>query len=240
MYKLGRRAVRHDPKRLLVGHEVMEALPTPPDSVDNTNGVVSWGLMGNDQLGDCTIAGAGHSLQVATLNTGTEFTAPDSVILAGYEKYCGYVPGDPATDRGGIEADVLDGFEKDGLCGYPLLATVSIDPKNIDHVKKAIAYFRSIYIGANLPLSAQTQKDIWTVVQGTEGAPGLWGGHCMVSPQYDASSINWITWGENQPADWGWFSKYVDEVHVLLWKVLLKQFPASTQQTVMNMLTSLS
>jgi hypothetical protein len=192
-------------------------------------------MMSNDQLGDCTIAGIGHSIQVASLNTGAEITPADSQIVAGYEKYCGYVPGDDSTDQGGIEMDVLDGIKRDGFAGMKLLGYVSPDPKNIDHVKKAIAYFGAVYVGAELPLAAQNQG-VWDVADGKSGQPGGWGGHCMVSPKYDAKLAPFITWGVNQAATWAWWLKYVDECHVLLWDGWLKRFPASTQDTVLSML----
>lgn len=233
--QLGRSGLRHDSRRRLAAHKMLEALPAPPEAVDNTNGVTAWGMMRNDQLGDCTIAGVGHCQQVATLNTGSETTPSDDLIEAGYEKYCGYVPGNDSTDQGGVELDILAGIKRDGFAGMKLLGFVSPDPTNINHVKKAIAYFGSVYVGAELPLSAQN-SGVWDVVSGTNGVAGGWGGHCMVSPKYDATLAPFITWGTNQPATWAWWQKYVDECHVLLWDCWLKKFPASTQDKVLALL----
>ncbi|MGA8727374.1 MAG: hypothetical protein WB608_01380 [Terracidiphilus sp.] len=239
LMKLGRAAVRRDPKRLLLGHHLLASLPDAPQECDNTQGVTAWGVMLNDSLGCCTISGLGHSSQVATLNTGGEVTPPDSLIEAGYEKYCGYVPGNPATDQGGVELDILAGITRDGFNGLKLLGYVSPDPQNIDHVKKAIAYFGSVYIGAELPLSSKNQT-IWDAVDGASGAPGTWGGHCMVAPRYDIDECPFITWGENQPATWRWWTKYVDECHVLLWDAWLKKFPTATQTMILGMLQGIS
>lgn len=239
MLKLGVRAVKHSAAHRLAAHALLESLPAPPERVDNRNGIASWGMMLNDQLGCCTIAGLGHSAQVATLGAGAEVTVPDAVILSDYERFCGYVNGDPSTDQGGVELDVLADARAQGFGGEELLGYVSPDPANVDHVKKAIAWFRSVYVGAALPLSAQKQGGVWTVVAGQQGVAGGWGGHCMVAPAYTPELCPWITWGANQDADWGWFARYVEEVHVLLWKSQLAQFPAATQAQVLGMLEAL-
>lgn len=240
MKKLGVSAFKYSPALRMAAHELLVTLPSAPISCDNRNGIAQWGSMLNDRLGCCTVSGLGHSIQVSTLNTGEELTPSDAAILQGYEDFCGYNPANPATDQGGIELDVISDVLKNGFSGQKLLGVVSPDPNNIDHVKKAIAYFGSIYIGANLPLSAQQDGGMWTVVSGAKGVAGSWGGHCMVSGSYDDNSCPWITWGENQDADWGWFSQYVEEVHVLVWESWMKKFPASTKQTILNMLQAVN
>jgi hypothetical protein len=60
--KLGKSTARHDPRTLLLAAYVTPALPIPPASFDLTSKVSSWGMMDNDQIGDCTCAAAGHLL----------------------------------------------------------------------------------------------------------------------------------------------------------------------------------
>ena len=126
---LGKRPRRHDPRTLKLVRYMTSALPNPPASVDYTRGVREWGMMLNDQLGDCIIAdGPGHATQVWTLNaTGAMVTPPDSLILATYEKWCGYNPADPTTDLGGIELDVLNNWRQQGFAGHALDAYVAIE-----------------------------------------------------------------------------------------------------------------
>jgi hypothetical protein len=91
-------------------------------------------------------------------------------------------------------------------------------------------------MGAELPLSAQS-SGLWDVVSGQQGTPGGWGGHCMVAPKYTADGkIQFVTWGENQPATLAWWQKYVDECHVLLWASMLKLWPAAKQEAVLSIL----
>ena len=125
---LGKRPRRHDPRTLKLARYMTAALPPAPASVDYTRGTADWGMMLNDQLGDCIIAdGPGHATQVWTLNaSGTMVTPPDSLILATYEKWCGYNPADPATDQGGIELDVLNDWRQQGFNGQTLDAYAAI------------------------------------------------------------------------------------------------------------------
>lgn len=239
--RLGRKGVKHVAARRLLAHDLFAHLPHPPLRIDHTNGHVDWGMMENDVLGLCTCAGLAHSLQLATLATGGIETPPDAVVVQAYRDFCGYDPADPTTDQGGFESDVLSDVQRMTFAGHKLLGWASPDPRNLDQVRKAVAYFNSVYIGAAMPLSAQVNgpAHVWKVVDGKDGIAGGWGGHCMVAGHYSPLGMEFITWGTNQPATWEWYLAYVDEVHVLLWDCQLKMFPAAQQGTILKMLQSL-
>ena len=81
--KLGKQLARHDPRTLLLASYVTPALPTPPAQADLTTKVNSWGMMENDQLGDCTCAAAGHLIMEWTANAGKKIVTPtDKQIVA--------------------------------------------------------------------------------------------------------------------------------------------------------------
>lgn len=241
--KLGRTMVRHSPVRRLAAHDLMSLLPPPPTEFDSRMGVTNWGMMLNDTLGDCTCAGVAHDLQVASLfaygDVSKMITAADSQVESLYELACGYEPADPTTDEGGVETDVIAYVEKNGFAGRKLLGAVSPDPNNLDHVKKAIANFGKIYFGANMPLAAQN-SGLWKPVNGREGIPGGWGGHAMDSPQYSLVGPGFITWGGDQPADWDWWTEYVDECHVLLWDIQLSKFSNKTQAQILGLMAEIA
>ena len=65
---------------------------------------------------------------------------------------------------------------------------------------------------------------------------GVWGGHCVVVPQYDADGLTCITWGGLKRMTWAWWLKYVDEAHSLLIDAWLKRYPAAKQADVLAML----
>jgi hypothetical protein len=215
--RLGRKAIKTDSRTLALSDYLGKALAPPPPSADWTKGIASWGMMLNHTLGDCTIAGVGHAVQVWTANTGAMATVPDPVIESYYEKWDGYVPGQPSTDTGGIELNVLNGWQKQGFDGHSLLGFA--DPKfaNLTEIRQSIALFGGVYIGLALPLSAQTQ-DVWEAVPSAnpKGKKGSWGGHCVFVPKYDQNGFTCITWGQLKTMTIPFWDAYVDEAHTLL------------------------
>jgi len=91
--KLGKKPRRYDRRTLRLARYLTPALPPPPPAVTNSENVTSWGMMLNgpnnygqgipsEGLGDCTIAGVAHAIQVWTLAQGKEsrFPIPRSSI----------------------------------------------------------------------------------------------------------------------------------------------------------------
>ena len=212
--RLGRKAIKTDSRTLRLAR-YMTALPAPPKARDWSKGVTSWGMMKNDELGDCTIAGAAHAIQVWTANTASEVTLSDDQVLAAYEQWNGYNPADPSTDHGGVELDVLNRWKQQGLAGHQLLAFADPAVKNLTEIRQAINLFGGVYIGLGLPLSAQNQ-DVWDVAKGPKGKVGSWGGHCVYVLAYDDNSFTCITWGMTKKMTVAFWKKYCDEAHALL------------------------
>ena len=215
--KLGRKAIKTDTRTLMLSKYLTSKLPPPPPATDWTKGVAAWGMMMNDTLGDCTIAGVGHAVQVWSAETGAMATVPDKMIQGYYEKWDGYVPGDPSTDHGGVELDVLNSWRKQGFDGHKLLAFADAKATNLVEIRQAITLFGGVYIGLALPLTAQKQ-DVWDVVKdgGSKAEKGSWGGHCVFVPKYDAKSFTCITWGQPKTMTLAFWKKYCDEAHALL------------------------
>jgi len=232
--QLGRKAIRTDSRTLALADYLTPKLPPPPAAVDWTKGIASWGMMLNDKLGDCTIAGAAHAVQVWTANTTGIVTVPDATVESYYEKWDGYVPSDPTTNRGGIELDVLNDWKKSDFAGHKLLAFA--DPKfsNLVEIRQSIALFGGVYIGIAMPITAQKQ-DVWDVVPkgGANAKPGSWGGHCVYVPKYDAKGFTCITWGMQKTMTVAFWKKYCDEAHTLLCQdwITVKGSPSGFNQT---------
>lgn len=216
MMKLGRKAIKRDSRTLRMACYLTSALPAPPVAVDWTKSIKKFGMMKNDVLGDCTIAGCAHAIQVWSANIDSEITLFDSTVESYYEQWDGYNPNDPDSDQGGIELDVLNKWRKLGLAGHDLLAYADpSSPVNLNEVRQAINLFGGVYIGLSLPLTAQSQ-DVWDVKGGSDARPGSWGGHCVFVPQYDAQSFTCITWGGLKTMTVAFWNKYCDEAHALL------------------------
>lgn len=215
--KLGRKAIKTDSRTLKLARYFASSLPAPPASRDWTKGITEWGMMLNDKLGDCTIAGIAHAIQVWSANNGKEITISDAQVLNYYEKWDGYVKGKPSTDRGGVELDVLNNWQKSNFNKHKLIAFADPAYSNLNQIRQAINLFGGVYIGLSLPVTAQSQ-DVWSVVTsgGDNAKPGSWGGHAVFVPKYDAKTFTCITWGGLKTMTVGFWKKYVDESHALL------------------------
>ena len=225
--KLGRKAVKTDSRTLQLGDYLSPALPPPPPVVDWTKGKTEWGMMLNgpndgrfapkEGLGDCTIAGAAHAVQVWSLaNVGLELTVADKDILKAYEQWDGYNPHDPSTDQGGIELDVLNRWKKSSLAGHALLAFADVKVSNIQEAKQAISLFGGLYIGMQVPnfvMQDPQPSKVWDVVADDGGIDG---GHCVFVTGYDAGTFSFISWGQVYKMTTRYWLKYVDEGHTLL------------------------
>jgi hypothetical protein len=227
-FKLGRRAVRHDPRTLrLAKYLELDKLPVPPTAKSWT--APPYPVFANDSVGDCTCAAAGH----ATLTWMRHTPEPDrkvstDQILSAYAAVSGWDPEDPSTDRGAVELDVLNYWRRKGIAGHKIGGYVAVDPGKATHVRLAIDLFGGIYIGAALPLTARDQIEAgepWKPVHSAHGAdePGSWGGHAMFVPAYTSQSLVAITWGREQRMSWLWWGRYVDEAYAILSSDFLSQ-----------------
>lgn len=196
-------------------------LPASPPVADYSIGVKHLGQMGNDSLGDCTCAAAGHLIQTWTSLTQSEETiVPDAAIIDFYSKSCGYVKGDPNTDQGGVASDVLKYWYLHGLGGHTISGFASIRPGNRASIRDAIYLFGGCYIGVQLPLAAQSGA--WDVSPDSpltgDNAPGSWGGHAIPLVAYDQDGLICETWGALKPLSWPWLDAYMDEGYAVLSK----------------------
>jgi hypothetical protein len=217
--RLGRKAVKHDSRTLKLAKYMTTALPPPPTSILWNKGVTEFGMMLNDTLGCCTIAGAAHAVQIFSLNAGTEVTLSDAEVLAYYEKWDGYVQGNAATDQGGIELDVLNAWKAQEFAGHALLAWADVSTGSASQIKQAIFLFGGVYIGLEVPNFIMSNiPPLWDVV---DDDGGIDGGHCVFVVGYDSVGLTFISWGALYKMTWAFWTKYVDEAHALLSKDFL-------------------
>lgn len=213
--KLGKLAPVYDVRALRLANYT-RALPPAPAALDLSGPVTGLGMMMNDSLGDCTCAAVGHMIQVWTANASAQVILPDSEVLALYERACGYVPGDPSTDQGGMETEVLKYWRDSGIFpGHTLAGWCSVQPGNHQEVMQCLQLFGAVYIGVALPTTAQSQVGgVWDVVENRgPGTPGSWGGHAVPVVAYDGEGLTVITWGAYQKMTWAFWDAYVDEAH---------------------------
>lgn len=197
-------------KSYLVEHA--GALPTAPSSCDYSPkaAAVLTDIYGNDELGDCVIAGGYHIVGVETGNAGTAFHATSSQIVHDYSAIGGYVPGNPSTDQGCDLATALAYWEKTGFANKTkLLGHIAIDATNQAEVELACYLFENLYFGMALP-------DAWVnpfpsgngFTWNTAGKPDPENGHCVMGFGYNTSGVLIDSWGMNGTLTWAAVKKY--------------------------------
>lgn len=165
----------------------------------------------NDQLGDCTIAGVVHLLQLAYAEIGEVFTYPGDAAVK--STYFGLTGG---QDSGCVETAVLNAWMTTGLFGTKLAAYVPINTKDDAEVAAAVYLFGGVYFGVDLPQSAETQfenNQEWHLTV-PRGAPI--GGHCIVGSGAKRSGIDIITWGAEDSMTYDWIDYYGSEAYAVI------------------------
>jgi hypothetical protein len=175
---------------------------------------------GAGAVGDCVLAAAYHMLLVLNKQESGQLLIPtDAEILATYYKLTG------GTDSGLNILDFLNYWRQNGIPIqgklYKIYAFMAINWKNHDEVIDAVYYLKNVFIGLQLPLSAQSQisnGQPWAVTTGPDAKPGSWGGHGVYGPGYlqivDVNAVGPVieTWGILQQATWEWLDTYCDEM----------------------------
>lgn len=193
----------------------------PTSSKDYVSAVTAqapngWGVLGNDQYGDCVEADDGHYLMLRTANAGSIVIPTEDQILALYSAETGFNPNDPNSDQGTDEGSDCEFMVTTGLLGHKATATGYVNPQNVFDLKWCIQLFGGCKFGLNFPQSAMDQFNAgqpWTVVA-NDG--GIIGGHDVLGVKYNAGWFYVVTWGQLQQVDPAWILKYADEAHVIL------------------------
>ena len=205
-----------------------KTLAAPPASVDYTAGMPGdFGVMLNDNLGDCTCAAYYHARQVWTFKAKSkEATEPDRDVQQLYVQACGYNPKKPGPGPGGNEQKVLTYLQQKGApigtMGQKrekIVAFVEVDPRNIDDVKRTINDCGVAYIGFPVPSNVSYDNRTWDY---DPAAPMTNEGHAVVLAGYNATGAVAISWGRIYTVTWNFVTKIVDEVYAIADKSWIK------------------
>jgi hypothetical protein len=213
LYKLGRKPglfTAHAVKRAFILARHLDLLGAPPAkcpdycaAVDSAvGGNDKWGLMGNDDFGDCTFADGSHQIMLHTANAGSIFIPTVAATLAGYSLLTGFNENDPQSDDGANESDVCTFMIHTGIAGHKSSCSAPIDPTNVNHLKWAVILFGCVRIGIQVPSSCEDQfaaNQPWDVVLGDT----IEGGHDVPITYYETlknGSTLWevSTWGRGR------------------------------------------
>ncbi|HUA49936.1 MAG TPA: hypothetical protein VMA77_32185 [Solirubrobacteraceae bacterium] len=206
-------------------------LASPPAAISRPHPGFTWGMLANDRIGDCVIAMMLHSIEDFHLDASTPvpaFTDQDAISI--YSAITGYNPDNPSSDQGTDENAAMSYWENPGLktsdgATHTIVATVAVDPSNLNECRIAIDEFVDLQIAIALPTTAQGQTE-WTVVgDGRTGnsAPGSWGGHGIPYREYDPETFKCVTWGAELLLTVPFHEDYAQEAHVVVTEEMLSK-----------------
>lgn len=204
----------------------LSKLPEAPTSVNHEKVQIVWGMLGNDQYGDCVWAGAGHETMLWNKDGGVTVNITSANALSDYSAVTGFNPNNPNSDKGTDMSAAAKYRQKTGVVDdlntrHKVAAYLSITPGNREELKQAVYLFENAGVGIEFPGSAMTQFNAgkpWSVVKGS----AIEGGHYIPAIGYDDEYIYIVTWGKVQRMEWAFFDKYCDEAIVYLSDEMIK------------------
>lgn len=190
-------------------------LPKPPKEFGHETLVSNYGTLGNDQWGDCVLAGGDHETMLwnAVAKHPVKFT--DKNALADYSAITGFNPNDPNSDQGTDMQVAASYRRKTGLIDasgkrHKVAAYLAITAGDVTELKTAMYLFGAVGVGIEFPASAMDQFNAgkpWSVVSRSP----IEGGHYIPGCAYRGGQIVVVTWGKLQRMTEGFYKKYCDE-----------------------------
>lgn len=221
---LGKEPASYHPADFLFTEFVDHALVLNPAKVGfgaaRLSLVKNWGMLGNDNYGDCVFAGSAHEHELWTLLGGHEVEFSTESVLGDYSAVTGFDPNDPSTDQGTDMHVAMSYRRKTGIADaagtrHKIGGYCSLEPGNYTQLLQALSIFDAVAIGIEVPTSAMDQFRAgkpWSVVARTS----IEGGHyipCVARP--GQLMLDVVTWGKVQGMTQGFYHKYCDEVYGL-------------------------
>lgn len=224
-FKLGRKSYTQDERDLkLKNYLDTSQLPLLPPVFGHQVLISNWGMLGNDTVGDCVIAGADHETLLWCQEGGNPVSFTDVNAINDYSAITGYNPNDPNSDQGTDVRAALKYRQKTGMMDsagnrHKIGAYLQLDQTNLNEVLMAAYLFSAVGIGINFPSSAMDQfnhGEPWTVIKDSE----IEGGHYVPILGYDAQYLYCVTWGQIHKMDIEFFKTYCEEA----WAILSTEF----------------
>lgn len=215
-FKCGLVPATEPPKLRFGSYFKAEALPTIPKTYGHYGLIPDkgWGLLANDILSDCTIAGAMHAVMLWNKMSGNRAIFSTLDAEDDYRDACGWIPSNPSTDTGGDIVSVAQYWQKTGMRDmldrrHQIAAYMSVDPTNLDHVDAAAYLFGAVGLGVQLTSSSENQflnGQPWDIVSGDTDDE-----YHYVPLVGRAANRKVVTWGSIQDVTDNWIKRNLKE-----------------------------
>ena len=181
----------------------------------------AWGMLGNDTVGDCAIAGLMHLIQGQSANIGDPLFATTKQAIDLYSAVTGYNPNDPDSDQGTVVTDLLKYAVQHGVqmtdsmgkvVTVKILAYASLDVSSIAQMRYASYTFGGSLLGINCPNKCEEDTTNWNFAPGLPSA----GGHLITRMGEGSQGGKVISWGMVIPTSNQFILGYADEGYIVL------------------------
>lgn len=171
----------------------------------------AWGMLGNDNYGDCVYADTGHTIELWTSTASNAVLVTTGEALAMYSRDTGFTPAIPDSDRGSDPIQACADWQKKGYIvggiAHKIDAYVQVNLQNHDHVKSAIDLTGHIRVcWSNFPDGWMNAMN-WDVANAFNPTGD---GHDTPAYGYDDQGIIIITWGSKRHATWAALDEFGD------------------------------
>lgn len=176
-------------------------LPAPPVSVEVPD-FPSWDVLGNDEFGNCGVAGIEHLFEMDSVSAGGSESFPTAEQCVSY--YLHYTGG---QDTGVVLSQFLAYVRQHGYYGHKVSAFAPVQVHDVNTLKTAVFLYDSAYTGITVSqgmMDAFQAGKPWDS-KAVAGPPV--GGHCVPVAGYSDEGLTVITWGSPQLITWpAWHS----------------------------------
>lgn len=222
--KLGLNRYRPDPRDIKVGQ--VYAPPEPvPDGPFGVRGL-DWGMLGNDEYGDCYWAAAAHETKAMAHLANREPVITTENVLKTYADYLGVYEVTPENDEGTYPTEgaslrrkmgIITAAERQwrthiGAFGFLLKPDLPL-------ITRAIADFGAVTFCFDLPYSA-FGADVWDYTPSAYDA----GGHAVAGvARAESGNLVIVSWGEEHEVTPAFIEHYLQCVVVYFSSSVLSQ-----------------
>ena len=219
---LGRRPPKHAPA-LRLANVLTGKIPDHPPAADHFALVGDWGLYSNDRYGVCGPTSVANQRKLVSRYLGGVEQSPTLADVYDLYRRSGNPDFDPATgagDNGVVMQTMLEALLAGGIGGVKPIAFASVDPRDLDELRAAIAIFGSLLLGVDLQVAQETQTDrgLWDYRRTPE-----WGGHAVLCGRYvdtspdrgDRTAV--ITWAQVVDTTNAFLQHQLEEAWVVIW-----------------------
>ena len=191
-FKMGRLPAMFPAGLRELGYYAAGPLPKAPAKVAVPD-VLQWEMLGNDQYGDCGVAGLEHGFMAdANVVKEAETFPTDAQAVSYYLAYTG------GKDTGVVLSQYLAHVRQSGYYGHKVTAYAPVGVHDIPTLQTAINLYDFAYTG--IAVTEEMQQNFadgqpWTLESLLSPVEG---GHCIPLVGYDDQYLYAVTWGSVQ------------------------------------------